>query len=108
MKPISYDEICTASKEQIVEFINRRQRQILVHSYLYEDRNTNIIDDSTWDLWAKQLAGLMTRPEAKDSAYYKYFDGWTGDTASDLQEAYRLPEIMDKGNSLLVIERRNI
>lgn len=101
MRPIAYDEVCKASEEQIVELINRRQRQILIHSYLYEDRNYPLISDSTWDLWAKQLAELMKRPEAKKSAYAKYFEDWTGDTAADLQEAFRLPEIMDKASMLI-------
>lgn len=89
--------------ELIVELINRRERQILVHSYIYEDLNKNIIDDATWDLWAKQLVYLfICYPGlAEKSVYYKYFVGWTGDTASDLQTAYRLPEIMDAARRLL-------
>jgi hypothetical protein len=93
----SYDD------KLIVEFINRRERQILVHSYIYEDLNKNLIDDATWDLWAKELVFLFDeyRELAKESVYYKHFIGWTGDTASDLQEAYRLPEIMDTARRLL-------
>lgn len=89
--------------ELIVELINRRERQILVHSYIYEDLNKNLIDDTTWDLWAKQLVYMFIYyPEhAEKSEYYKYFVGWTGDTASDLQTAYRLPEIMDAARRLL-------
>lgn len=92
-----------SDNELIVELMNRRERQILVHSYIYEDLNKNIIDDASWDLWAKELVYLFQcyPGHAERSAYYKYFVGWTGDTASDLQTAYRLPEIMDAARRLL-------
>lgn len=87
----------------VLNKINQRQRQILVNSYIYEDLNDSLIDDITWDKWAKELVNLMTEnpKEAEDSVYYRYFKSWTGDTASDLCEAFRLPEIMNTGNMLI-------
>lgn len=66
------------------DLIIRRINQILVHSYLYEKCNVNIIDDSTWDKWAKELVSLIHKyPDiAKKSPYYEQFKGWAGDTAS--------------------------
>ena len=54
-------------------YINRRINQILVHSYLYEKCNVNIIEDSTWDKWAKELVSLIHKyPDiAKKSPYYR-------------------------------------
>lgn len=65
-------------------YIMRRINQILVHSYLYEKCNVNIIDDSTWDKWAKELVSLIHKyPDvAKKSPYYNQLKDWTGDTAS--------------------------
>ena len=68
------------------DLIIRRINQILVHSYLYEKCNINIIDDSTWDKWAKELVSLIHKyPDiAKKSLYYNQLKDWTGDTASTL------------------------
>lgn len=65
-------------------FINRRINQILVHSYLYEQCNVSIIDDNTWDKWAKELVKLIKAYPtiAKKSIYYNQLKDWTGDTAS--------------------------
>jgi len=70
----------------VVELVNRRINQILVHSYLYEIMGEPIIEDSYWDYLAKDLATLIKQyPEAlKEHPYGKAFEGWTGDTASVL------------------------
>ena len=44
---------------EILELITRRERQILVHSYIYYELNTNLISDATFDEWAKELAQLI-------------------------------------------------
>lgn len=92
----------TASKEEIIlELINRRQRQILVHSFLYYQLNTNIIADYTFDLWSKELYNLMKDyPEiAKKSAYYEGFLEFDGSSGFDLP--YTLPNIQAVGYRLL-------
>ena len=68
----------------ITSYIMRRINQILVHSYLYEQCNVSIIDDSTWDKWAKEIVSLIHKyPDiAKKSLYYNQLKDWTGDTAS--------------------------
>lgn len=80
----------------MLELINRRQRQIMLHSLIYEEYDTNLIDDYVWDTWAKELVQLMAdNPEiAKQSVYYEDFVDWTGDTATDLN--YRKEEIISK------------
>lgn len=45
--------------DNIAELIHRRRRQILVHSILYYNFNDSIIDDYTYDLWARELASLQ-------------------------------------------------
>ena len=80
----------------MLELINRRQRQIMLHSLIYEEYDTNLIDDYVWDTWAKELVRLMAdNPEiVKQSVYYEDFVDWTGDTAADLN--YRKEEIISK------------
>lgn len=90
--------------------MNQRQRQILVHSFLYYQLNTNIVDDHTFDRWSKELADLMAdNPDAaKGSAYYEAFKEFDGSSGYDLP--FALPEIQSAGYKLLKIHnemRRN-
>lgn len=68
----------------IEELINRRRRQILIHSYLYYQMNTNLINDHTYDMWCKELAELQQNypGESNNVEFYKKefndFDGSTG------------------------------
>ena len=39
--------------------INRRERQILVHSCLYYQFNENLIQDHVYDAWSKELVELI-------------------------------------------------
>ncbi|MBQ2349969.1 MAG: hypothetical protein II393_01685 [Cytophagales bacterium] len=47
----------------------------MVHSYLYYVLSENIIDDFTYDKFARELAQLIKYypEEHKQSVYYKYF-----------------------------------
>lgn len=67
----------------VLELINRRQRQILVHSNLYYRQNVNLITDAQYDRWSHQLYDLIqAHPnEFRKSAWYgafRTFDGNTG------------------------------
>ena len=46
---------------QVRELINRRRRQVLVHSVIYYKLNANLIDDATWSKWALELEELQNR-----------------------------------------------
>lgn len=69
--------------QTVAEKIRQRRRQILVHSFLYYELDSNIIDDSTWSKWAVELAELQ-RKNSKEAAQVEYadlfrdFDGSTG------------------------------
>lgn len=71
---------------QILEIINRRQRQIIIHSCIYYNLGDSIVSDVTFDKWAKQLVGLMQKfPHiAKESENYHYFIDFDGSTGYDL------------------------
>ena len=72
--------------EQILELINRRERQVLVHANLYYRQNTNIISDRTYDKWSHELADLIqAHPnEFRKSARYSAFRDFDGNTGMDL------------------------
>jgi hypothetical protein len=89
-----------------VEWANRRQRQILVHSFLYYQLDTNIIPDHTYDLWCKELAEwIQNNPElAKKTAYYEDFKTFDGSSGYDLPFAN--PEIQNTGYKILKLHSR--
>lgn len=58
---ISDKEVTTVDSEQIEELINRRRRQILVHSVIYYKMDDNIVSDSQWSIWAKELDELQKK-----------------------------------------------
>jgi len=67
----------------IIEKIQQRRLQILVHSCIYYVFDTNIIEDSQWNNWAKELVQLQEQypeeaAEAIRSDDFKDFDGSTG------------------------------
>lgn len=71
------------SVAQIKELINRRRRQVLVHSVIYYKLNDNLIDDVTWSKWALELEKLQNRypkiaaecPLAKEFANFDHSTG---------------------------------
>lgn len=67
----------------IAEKIQQRRLQLLVHSYLYYDKNITLIEDIKWDKWAKELVQLQKdNAEIADKVIYadafKDFDGTSG------------------------------
>ena len=67
----------------IYELINRRRRQILVHSVIYYQMDDNLIADSTWSKWAVELDRLQKQyPEIASKVPYaeafKDFDPSSG------------------------------
>ena len=87
--------------DEVRSLILRRRLQVLVHSCIYYVFNENIVSDSTWSEWARELAQLQKDyPKIADRVDYaeefKGFDASTG---------YHLPtrniEIMNKAQDLL-------
>lgn len=91
--------------EILLELMNRRQRQLLVHSFLYYQLNTNIIGDHSFDRWSKELASLLEdNPElAKQTVYYSGFTEFDGSSGYNLP--YAMPEIQQVGYRLLNYEK---
>lgn len=55
----------------IYELINRRRRQVLVHSIIYYRFNENLVSDHQWSEWAKELDELQRRyPDISNKCPY--------------------------------------
>ena len=95
--------------KKILSLINRRERQILVHSYIYYELDKNIISDATWTKWAFELTELRDRhPDIyEQSEYATTFRDFDGSTGFDLYSAYMRPEIINKGEYLVGVCDRN-
>lgn len=71
---------------KIAELIQQRRLQLLVHSCIYYKFNYNVIDDRTWDKWAKELKQLqMDYPDiSKQVIWYEAFKDWDASTGAFL------------------------
>lgn len=71
---------------RIIEKIQQRRRQMLVHSYLYYEENVNIVSDATWSRWAKELAQLQKDypKESAEAEEYEQFKDWDGSSGAFL------------------------
>lgn len=92
-------------KQTIEEKIKQRRLQILVHSYIYYELNDNIVSDSTWSKWAKELVDLQEKypKESKSAPYYEQFIDFDGSTGMDLT----IPDdfIVNRANYLLSMRK---
>ena len=93
---------------ELLEWMNRRERQLLVHSFLYYQLNENIISDHTFDLWSKELAkAIIDHPETfKQSVYADGFKNFDGSSGYDLP--FHLPEIQNTGYRLLKLRSTKV
>lgn len=81
----TYD-IFSGEELEIAELIQQRRLQLLVHSCIYYEMNKNMIPDTTWDRWAKELVQLQAQHPmiAKEVIYAEEFLGFDGSTGFDL------------------------
>lgn len=79
---------------------------MLVHSCIYYEMDTNIVDDATWSRWAVELAKLQEDyPEIAKKVEYAYaFKNWDGSTGAFLP--YKDPNIVSKALMLLEIHSK--
>lgn len=81
----TYD-IFKASELMIAEKIQQRRLQLLVHSCIYYKFNYNIIEDRTWDKWARELKQLQEHyPQiAEKVIWHEAFKDWDVSTGAFL------------------------
>lgn len=79
-------EIYKGEELQIAELILRRRLQMLIHSSLYYDHNTNVISDKQFDTWARELVQLQKAyPDiAKTVDWADAFADWDATTGAFL------------------------
>lgn len=72
--------------QKIYELINRRRRQMLVHSCLYYRMNENLITDQQFNHWGRELVKLQAQyPEiAAKVPYAEAFSDWDASTGFHL------------------------
>lgn len=93
-KPITYTN-------KTAELIQRRRYQVLVHSLIYYDLDTNLIDDHTWMDLANELVALQkANPEIADQVIFAdAFRDFSGETGMNLP--YRDAQIVKISHRLL-------
>ena len=94
------------SRKSIAELLNRRRRQILVHSIIYYKMNDNLISDSTWSAWATELEELQAEyPEiAAKEPYAKEFKDFDHSTGMNLP--LNDPWAVNKARQLIALKNK--
>lgn len=94
------------AEEQIKELMQRRIRQILVHSCIYYTYNENIIPDYVYDTWGNELIELIkAHPEyLNELEYGKDFRNYV-EMASGFNLPYREPQILNRAYQLLQLHK---
>ena len=74
------------SEEAVYELIQRRRRQVLIHSIIYYRMNENIVTDAQWASWAVELEELQKKyPEiAARVPYAEAFEDFDHSSGYDL------------------------
>jgi len=87
---------------EIKSLIKRRRLQMLVHSCIYYELDTNIISDDLWQKWADELEDLIIKyPDLnrKIDEFDQHFSDWTGATGAFLP--HRHPWVLSTATRLL-------
>ena len=72
--------------DEIRSLILRRRLQILVHSCIYYELDSNLVSDRTWSTWAQELVKLQKKYPgiAKRVDYAQEFQDFDGSTGFNL------------------------
>lgn len=92
--------------EAVKELINRRRRQVIIHSIIYYRFGDSIVSDCQFDQWAYELVELQKKyPKvAKECEHAETFKDFDGTTGYDL-DVLGCPVLMSKANYILEITR---
>lgn len=98
------NQVISNDEELLIQKVNQRRRQILVHSCLYYQLNDNLISDFQYDKFARELAKLQI--ENKDilskCVYNEYFKDFGLDGCySGFNLPHNRPEIVRAAERLL-------
>lgn len=72
----------------ITDKISYRERQILIHSYIYYHLDKNVISDKLYDKLSYGLVDMIKQypSEFAESEYYNLFKDFDGSTGFDLHD----------------------
>ena len=81
----------------VQEKIKQRRRQMLVHSYLYYEKDVSIISDYQWSQWAMELVQLQTDypKESAEVEFADLFSDWNGSSGAHLQYSDSIKHIAE-------------
>lgn len=79
-------EVYSGENLKIAEKIQQRRYQILVHSYIYYQKDMNLVTDFKFDKWEHELVELQSKyPEIAETVVYAdSFRGWDGSSGYNL------------------------
>ena len=77
------DDPMVNAVQTLSEKIRQRRIQMLVHSYIYYNMDSNVISDDKWQEWADELTELQKRKQ-NIGFYDEAFADWSGATGCDL------------------------
>lgn len=79
-KGLNTYEIFTGDDLRIAQSIQNLRLKILVHSYIYYDKDMNIVPGHAWNRWAQELVILQNAyPHiAEQIIYHDQFKDWDG------------------------------
>lgn len=95
---MSLDLFFTEADDAVFEKIKRRRLQLIIHSAIYYEYNSNIISDHQYDAWTKELVELNKQYPTYSDQFDEYFIDWAGETGFHFP---RTPEILNKAHYLL-------
>lgn len=92
--------------QEMLELINQRRRQMLVHSCLYYRMGEQVVSDTQFDKWAYELVELQNKypNESKKGVYYEFFKDFDGSTGFHLPTGN--PEIYSKAMQILQYSKK--
>lgn len=70
--------------EGVASRVEHLRRLMLVHSCIYYDMNTNVVNDHKWQEWADELTTLQLLHGHEFGFYDQAFEGWNGSTGYHL------------------------
>lgn len=87
--------------ESVISVLNRRMRQVLVHSFIYYQLNESIIEDWVFDRWSKDIVNMREQypEEYERTDFAEQFREFDGSSGFDLP--YATPEIQSIGYRMI-------
>lgn len=87
--------------QTVEQKIRQRRAQMLVHSCIYYELNSNVVSDHQWQAWADELQALQAaHPDKTKIGFFDWeFRDWTGATGNHLP--HRHPWVYSKAQYIL-------